>query len=417
MSGLKCWRHSRLWWAAAMALLAGPAAGDDWPQFRGPGGTGVSSEKKLPLEWGRDKNVRWRVEMPAAGNSSPIVSRGRVFVTVAEEKGKQRHLLCLDRKSGKELWRRTVTRPAGDKTHAANPHCAATPCADGERVVVWQAAAGLHCYDYEGKKLWSLDPGGVGHEWGEGSSPVIHGDRVLLNWGPGVKTSLFSVEKHSGKTVWKHDETGGDNKKWIGSWATPLVTKVGGKDQIILGYPRHVKGFDPASGKVLWTCEGLSDLVYADVALGDGVGVATGEDEGGETVAFRLGGEGNVTATHRLWSRKRKMEVGTGVIIGRHLWTADDPGFIRCTEVSTGREVLKERSPKGGAWGSIISAAGRLYVTTKSGHTVVFRPDLKGIKILAVNGFGEKSNSTPAISDGEIFLRTRAAVYCVSESR
>lgn len=401
---------NRLALACMVALLPSLAAADDWPQFRGPGGSGRSSEKELSLEWGPGKNVRWRAALAGTGNSSPIVSRGRVFVTVAEDKGAKRSLVCIDRETGKTLWSKSVACKAAEPSHEENPWCGSTPCADGERVVVWHASGGLHCYDFDGKELWSRDLGTFSHMWGYGSSPIFHEGRVLLNAGPGQRTFLIALDKKDGATLWQQDESGGKDDKWVGSWGTPVVAKVDGADQIVVGYPSHVKGYDPKSGKVLWTCDGLSQLVYADVVVADGVGIATGEDEAGDSVGFRLGGQ-------RLWARRRPLEVGTGVVVDRHLWTVDHGGIVRCTEMETGKEVLKERAPKGAAWGSLISAAGRVYYTSRSGETVVFTPDPKGIKVLAVNGLGEPSNSTPAFSNGEIFLRTASAVYGIAAKR
>jgi outer membrane protein assembly factor BamB len=395
------------------ALLTLAFLADDWAQFRGPGGTGVSAEKDLPLEWGAQKNVRWRVALPDAGNGSPIVSKGRVFVTVAEDKGKKRSLLCIDRKTGKTLWTRTVPFGGAEATHADNPYCGTTPCADGERVVVWHSSAGAHCYDFEGKPLWSRDLGKFEHMWGYGASPVFHEDRVLLNCGPGERTFLVALDKRTGEVVWKHEEPGGGLKEWVGSWGTPVVIEVEGRQEVVVGFPSAVKGFDPKTGKVLWTCGGLGKLVYADVVVGNGVGVATGEDEAGDSIGFRLGGKGDVTATHRLWARPRALEVGTGLILGPHLWTIDNGGILRCTDAKTGEEVHKERLPQGAAWSSMISAAGRVYVTARSGETLVLQLDPKAVKILAANSLGEKSNSTPALSDGEIFLRTHKAIYCI----
>ena len=397
-------------------LIAPVLAADDWPQFRGPSGNGVSVERDLPLEWGPGKNVRWRVALPHAGNSSPIVSRGRVFITVAEDKGRKRTLVCINRKTGKTLWSRTVRHPDVTPTHKENPYCGSTPCADGERVIAWHSSAGLYCYDFDGKPLWNRKLGKFAHIWGYASSPIIRDNRVFLNCGPGDRTFLVALDKRNGKTLWKQEETGGDSKKWIGSWATPVPVKAGGKEQLLLGFPRHVKAYDPESGRVLWTCKGLSDLVYSDITVGDGIGIATGEDEGGNSIGFRLGGQGDVSGTHLLWARRRKMEVGTGIIVDRHFWSADNSGMLRCTEIETGREVLKERLPGGPAWGSMIYAAGRIYITTRSGDTVVLDPDPKEMKVLAVNNLGEKSNATPAISGGEIFLRTNGAIICISKS-
>ncbi len=395
---------------AWVMLLGTVASADDWPQFRGPAGTGVSAEKAAPVEWGPQKNVLWRTPIAGTGNSSPIVSKGRVFITVAEDKGRKRSLMCLDRASGKALWTRTVEVADVEPTQQDNPYCGSTPCADGERVIVWHATAGLFCYDLEGKPLWTRDLGKVVHMWGYGPSPVLLGDRVLLNVGPGDRTFLASIDKKTGEVAWKAEESGGDGTKWIGSWATPVVVK----DQILLGYPSHVNAYDPATGKVIWTCGGLGKLVYADVVAGGGFGVATGEDEGGDSIAFRLGGSGDVTSTHRLWAHPRPLEVSTGQILDGKLWAVDNNGILRCTDVESGKDLLKERFP-GAAWGSMILAGGRAYVTTRAGDTVVFAPDPKKFEPLAVNRLGEPSNATPAISDGDLFLRTSKAVYCIRE--
>jgi outer membrane protein assembly factor BamB len=396
--------------AAVLLLVPALALADDWPQFRGPLGSGASAETAFPLAWGPEKNIRWRTPLPGVGNSSPIVSKGRVFITVAEDKGKKRSLCCLDRKTGAVLWTQTVAHADAEPTQQDNPYCGSSPCADGERVVVWHSSAGLHCYDFDGKPLWSRDLGKFAHMWGYGSSPVLHGDRVVLNCGPGRRTFLIALDTKTGRTLWQVDEAGGSDSKWIGSWATPRIVGAPGKEQILVAFPDHVNAYEPASGKVLWTCDGLGKLVYADVAVAGGIGVATGEDEAGNCIGFRIGGE-------RLWSRPRPLEVGTGMIVDGHLWTVDNGGFVRCTEAETGKEVLKDRLPGGAAWSSIVSAGKRLYVTSRSGDTVVFAPDPQKFEPLAVNKLGEATNSTPALSDGEIFLRTSQALYCVAEKR
>src|SRR5580765_6235001 len=185
---------------ALALLLFGPVAlAGDWDQFRGPFGAGKGSGPEVPVEWGPQKNIRWRTPLDGVGNSSPITSKGRVFVTVAAEKGKKRSLVCLDRKSGATLWTRTVEFAGVEPTQEDNPACGATPCADGERVVVWHASAGLHCYDYDGKLLWSRDFGKVDHMWGYGSSPIFHGEHVILNVGPGDQTFLVALDRKSGE--------------------------------------------------------------------------------------------------------------------------------------------------------------------------------------------------------------------------
>lgn len=389
-----------------LLLSATLAHADDWPQFRGPAGTGKADGAEAPFEWGPEKNVRWKTAIDGVGNSSPIVSRGRVFVTAATEKGRKRSLICLDRKTGAKLWTQAVDFAGVEPTQADNPACGSTPCADGDRVVVWHASAGLHCYDFGGKLLWSRDLGKVDHMWGYGSSPILHGDHVLLNVGPGDRTFLVALDRKSGEIVWKTEEPGGRSKEWVGSWCTPRVVKVDGKEQVLVAWPNAVKAYDPATGKEVWRCEGMGKLVYADVAVDSGIGIATGEDEGGASIGFRLGGG-------RLWSLARPLEVGTGMIVDGHLWTVDNNGVLRATVVETGKTALETRLPGGAAWSSMVSSAGCLYVTTRSGDTVVFKPDPKTFVPLAINKLGEPTNATPAFSDGEIFLRTSKSVSCV----
>jgi len=239
---------------------------------------------------------------------------------------------------------------------------------------------------------------------------------VILNCGPGERTFLIALDKDSGEMLWKQDEPGGASglvgkRNWIGSWSTPIIAEVGGADQVLVSYPKHVKAYDPASGEVLWRCGGLSNLVYTSVVVGDRVGVSIADEWGGPSIAFKLGGHGDVTEANRLWAEKRRMEVGSGIILGAHMWTVDGKaGIVRCVQVRTGEELWKDRCPGGPAWGSLIYAGGRLYVTIKRGDTVVFEPALDKLEIVAINRLGESSNSTPAVSDGQIFLRTDKAL-------
>ena len=172
----------------AVLLGAGALRADDWPAFRGPSGNGLSSESKAPTTWAPDKNIKWKVALPQKGNGSPIVSNGRVFIAGSEDKeGKVRALYCFDRKDGKQLWVKKVEFGKEMRTHGTNTHSPSTPASDGKSVVVWHGSAGLHCYDFEGKALWSRDLGEFDHLWGEGTSPVIHDGKVILNSGPGKK--------------------------------------------------------------------------------------------------------------------------------------------------------------------------------------------------------------------------------------
>jgi len=184
--------------AAAPGLLAG-----NWPQWRGPDGNGVSSEKNLPVKWSTNENVRWRTPLPERGNSSPIIWGNRVFVTQAVGGENRRTIMCFDRKDGKLLWQSGVTYTDREPTQRDNPYCAATPVTDGERVIASFGSAGLYCTDMEGKKLWHREFGKLNHMFGNASSPVIHGDLCFLYFGPDEKSRLIAVNKRTGETAWE----------------------------------------------------------------------------------------------------------------------------------------------------------------------------------------------------------------------
>ena len=182
----------------------------DWLQFRGPGGRGVSDETDVPLTWSAEKNVRWRAELPGPGNNgSPIVSKDAVFLAVATDEGRKRSLHCYDRATGALRWVRTVDFDGEEPTHRTSLYAGSTPVADGERVVVWHSSAGMHCYDYEGKLLWTQDLGSFIHIWGYGASPIIYGDLVINNCGPGERQRVVALNKHSGDIEWQTEEPGG----------------------------------------------------------------------------------------------------------------------------------------------------------------------------------------------------------------
>jgi outer membrane protein assembly factor BamB len=396
----------------------------DWPMFRGADRSGISTETKAPLNWSGEKNVKWKVALPSGGNSSPIVWGDRVFLTCAEDaRGFRRSLYCFSRADGKQLWVKTVAYERPDPHHAANPYCAPSPAADGKHVVVWHGSAGLYCYDYGGNEQWRLDLGTIRHIWGFAGSPVIHGDIVVLNCGPGERSFVTAINLSTGKPIWQTDEPGGAEDKsketgnWLGSWSTPVIVKVDGEEQALVTMPRHVNAYDLKTGKILWTCSGTGDLAYSDPMVNAelNVGVAMA-GYGGKAMGFKIGGSGDVTQSNRLWqsSAKPPQRIGSGVMIGKHLFMVQEPGFL-CIDPLTGTELWNHREPGHVFWGSIVAVGDRLYVTSQKGTTFVFAADSKEFRLLAKNEVGEKSNSTLAISEGQAFLRTYGHLYCIEE--
>jgi outer membrane protein assembly factor BamB len=399
------------------------ASAANWPAFRGPAGDGHSPETDVPLKWSATENVRWKAPLPEAGHSSPVVWGNRVFLTQALDKGSRRAVLCFGRADGKLLWQKETPYTDNEPIHKTSTYCAATPVTDGERVIASLGSAGLVCYDFTGKQLWHKDVGKMIHLWGNASSPILYGDLAILWVGPGERQVLLAVNKTDGATVWEHAEPGGksgldnDPKNWIGSWSTPLIAHVSDHDELLLGVPQQLKGFDPKTGAELWSCAGLGKLVYTSpVIAADGVVVALSGFTG-PALAVKAGGKGDVTAM-RLWHHTQGIpqRIGSPVLAGDHLYILNEPGQAQCLDVHTGKDAGKKARVAGTTWGSMVAAAGRLYVTDQQGDTVVLAAD-PSLEVLARNALGEKTMATPAISDGDIFIRTHKHLWCIGPKK
>ena len=400
----------------------------DWPAFRGPGGQGVAADTQAPTTWSADQHVLWKSVLPRPGNGSPIVVGERLFVTSAEDAdGKQRSLYALDAANGRRLWVKTESLDRKLPTHETNPYGGTTPVSDGRRVVVWHATAGLCCYDAAtGDTQWKRDLGEFVHMWGYGTSPILYQNKVLLHSGPGKRIFLAAFDLASGKTIWEVDEPqeGGPDRnsagQYMGSWSTPIVVSVDGQDQIILAWPTRVVGYDPATGKLLWSCDGLrhdrGDLAYSSPIVTEGICFVT-SGFNGVSLAFRLGGTGDVTESRTLWRKeKQPQSIGSGVAVNGFIYRPNaGPSTLECLEASTGKVRWSERSPAGNHWGSIVRVGDLLYVTGQDASTVVFKPNPDKLEVVSVNKLAGSSNSTPAIAGGRIYLRTDKAIWAIGD--
>ena len=392
---------------------------ENWPQWRGPQGTGISSEKAAPLEWSKDKNIRWRVKLPGPGNSTPIVWQDKVFVTCAAPNGHQRGTYCFARKDGAELWKQVVEFAGDEPTHSTNPACSGSPVTDGERVVAWHGSAGLFCYDLQGKELWKKDLGKFEHIWGVGSSPIIYKDLVILNAGPGLSVFVAAFNKQTGEEVWRKEFDFMKSEKldeFRGSWSTPVVYHDGTRDVLLLALPERLRAVDPTTGNELWNCGGASKLFYTSPLISNDVVVAMCGYMG-PAFAVRGGGAGDVTESHRLWMQtmKNPQRVGSGVVVDGKVYILNEDSIVWCLDAATGEVHWRHRLGGGATWGSAVHVAGRIYFPTTAGDVFVIEPDVKECKVLGKNSLGELMRASPAISDGEIFLRTYDGLYCVGQ--
>jgi outer membrane protein assembly factor BamB len=407
----------------SLAIIA-HASADNWPGWRGSNGLGHSSARDLPLNWSEKENVRWKTPLPDTGNASPAVWGDHIFLTQATHRGTKRGVLCIDRKTGKEKWSYFIEQKKVEPTHGTNPYGAATCATDGERVITSLGSAGLLCLDFDGNELWRKDLGEFVHIWGTASSPILHGDLCYLWCGPGERQFLIALDKKKGNEVWRHEEQGGqsglgkDGAKaaWVGSWSTPVIAKIGDHEELILSVPKKVKAFDPKTGKELWSCDGLTDLVYTSTVVSpDGVVIAM-SGYGGSGLAVRAGGTGDVTKTHRLWHHPRNPQrIGSCVIVGEHAFHVNEPGQASCFELKSGKDLWNQERLTGKTWGSPVYAAGRIYVTNYDGETFVFKPDPTKLDVLARNKLPDTVLASIAIADGDILIRGYKFLWCIAK--
>ncbi len=417
--------------------IGSPGFGNDpnWPQWRGPNGSGKTSATDVVTQWGPEQHVKWRIALPEAGNSTPIVWGEQIFLTQPLSESNQRALLCLDRQTGQERWRRGVVYGETEATHRTNPYCSASPVTDGERVIAWFGSAGLVCWDLEGNEQWRRELGPQEHMWGYGSSPILHGELCILNFGPGNREFLLAVDKRTGETRWKVDSlddaaerelSGPENdgnandftsdkarsERLRGAWNTPILVDVDGHAELIVALPRRVSAFDPSSGEPLWTCGGGAPLAYASLMASDGVIAALGGYRGA-SFAVRAGGHGDVTETHRLWHKPNDNGwLGTGVVDNGAIFICDMGGVIHAIDLRSGDELWKGRSAGGGTWSSITQTADRLmFLLTKSGTTTIFRPDREGLKTVAENELEESTNASVVVAGEVVIIRTDEALW------
>jgi outer membrane protein assembly factor BamB len=421
-------RTNRIICLLIVAAGLSSARGADWRQFRGPGGLGVSPEKDVPTEWSAEKNITWKAELPGAGASCPVTLGERVFVTCysgygmdVKDPGKmddlRRHLLCLDRATGKAKWTKEFEPALPEHKYAGegsyHGYAPSTPLVDGEFLYVFFGKSGVYCFDLDGKEVWHVSVGKKTNGWGSGPSPILYKDSLIIN--ASVESgSLVALNKKDGTELWK---TPGINS----AWNTPLlVTTKEEKQELVVSVQDRVMGFDPDTGKELWRCEGVHSYVCPSVVAHDGVIYAIGG--GGTALAVKAGGRGEVTKTHVVWREKKGSNVGSPIYHNGHLyWASDGGGLAFCQDVATGKVLYSERlTPASGQiWASPVLAGGNLYYVSKEKGVYVVAADPK-FQLVAHNviaGDKSRSNASLAVSGGQLFLRNDHYLYCIGKGK
>ena len=402
--------------SSSLCVLAGsaePSSQANWSRFRGPDGTGSSSDTNVPTKFDADDLV-WHTELPVRGHSSPIVWGERIFLTGATQKGDsvERHVLCLARDSGRLLWDQVATTGEGELLHKMNSWATPSCATDGERVVAFFGAGGLHCFDHSGRLIWSRELGGFPGRWGVGASPIFVDDMVIQNCDAEGDSFLVAVDRRNGKDVWRTPR----ESKPRGGWSTPIVIQADGRRELILNGEFGVDAYEPGTGKPLWNCKGFNGRGTPVPAWGDGRLYAV-NGKSGDVYAIRPGGSGDVTASHMEWHTDRRggRDLPSPVLVDDCLVVVNMTGIVTGYDAKTGRELWKERL--GGNYsGSPVVAGGLVYLLAENGDVNVIDAGER-FELIARNSIAQNSDevfrSSIAISDGQLLIRSDQRLYCV----
>ena len=405
---------------------------ENWPGWRGPGGDGVSAEKGIPTRWSSTRNIAWKVAIPGEGHSSPIIWSDKVFLTSSLTEKNKRILLCIDRLSGQTVWRRDVVQSPPETIHRLNSRASGTPATDGRQVyVTFMRAEGdrvvapnvgserlitpgkiiVAAYDLDGNEKWKTNVGDFVSAHGFNTCPVLFEDLVILNGDHDGDAYLVALDRQSGRERWR---TRRENK--TRSYVTPIIREINGRTQMILSGSLCVASYDPRNGKRHWIVDGPTEQFVASVVYDGKYVFATGGYPERHTLAIRPGGKGNVTDTHIAWRTTRGAAyVPSPIISGRYLLMVADSGIASCFEARTGKRHWMERLP-GGHSPSPVSADGLVYFVSDRGMTTIIRPS-KTFTVIAKNEIAEPVSTSPAISQGQIFLRTHQHLYCIGSKK
>jgi len=387
---------------------------ENWPGWRGPRGDGTSLEKNVPVRWSETQNVMWKVPIPGKEHASPIVWGRHIFVVTAIKEKKQRILLCLDRKDGQTLWQRVVFEAPMERINRLNSYASSTPATDGERVYVSfldRDKMFVAAYDFDGNKVWEVRPGVFSSMHGYCSSPVIWKDKVIVNGDHDGPSYIVALSRATGQTIWK---TPRPNR--TRSYCTPIIRQIDGRNQMILSGTKCVASYDPDTGKQHWLIDGPTEQFVASIVYNGELLFMTCGFPKRFIQAIRPDGRGNVTDTHVLWQKDRDCSyVPSPIAFGPYFLVVADNGVATCFEAKTGKSCWRERlGPHYSA--SLVSANGLVYFLSDKGVMTVVRPGAE-LEVVARNELGENTYASPAISDGQIFLRGDKHLYCISTDK
>jgi outer membrane protein assembly factor BamB len=398
----------------AVVLLSGA----DWPRFRGPNGTGIANDRDIPVKW-TEKNILWKTPLPGTGHSSAIVVKNRVFLEAATKT--ERLLICIDARSGKTIWTKSVPGQVAH-THDRSSLASATPCSDGECVycVFWDGKhVWLHGYDFAGKHLWKADLGEFTSQHGPGFSPMVYDGKVFVNNDQDGSAVLQAFHAKDGKPAW-------DVKRpaFRACYSTPFIHEQGASGpELIVTSTAGISGYNPTDGteiwKYTWSFTGMALRTVGSSVEADGLVIAAAGDGSGARgmIAVKLGGKGDVTRTNLVWEKDRGTPYVPSVLAYQgHLYTIHDKtGIATCYETKTGKIIWEERLNLP-MMSSPVLVDGKVFAAGERGDVVVFAASPAGGKPLARNHLGELVYSTPALANGRLYIRGEKHLFCIGKA-
>lgn len=448
---------------ASFALSTRARAADgNWPQWRGPLATGVAPAGDPPAKWSETENVKWKVKLPGKGSSTPIIWENLVFIhtampaagaaaaradaagAVAESavtpvllqdrprrggggrggfgggaapaEKYQFVLLCLDRQTGKTLWQKTVREEVPHEGHHKDHGFASySPVTDGKLVFAHFGSRGLHCYDVKGNLKWEKDFGKMQtrNGFGEGSSPALHGDTLVVLWDhEGDDDFIVALDKNTGKELWRKP------RKEITTWATPLVVEHAGRAQVIVSATGMVRSYDLKTGEQIWEIGGMTTNVIPSPVTADGIVYLTSGFRGAALLAVKLGGKGDLTGTDAVvWSHNKGTPYVPSPLLydNRLYFFSGNEARLSCFDVKTGKALYETQRVEDleGVYASPVGAAGRVYLVGRNGTTVVIK-HADAIDVVATNILDDRIDASPAVAGNELFLRGQSYLYCIA---
>lgn len=429
-------------------LLTSTSTADNWPHWRGVDGNGVAVNSSPPTEWSSTKNVKWKVAVPGKGSGSPAIWEDHVFITSAvpvggeesaaqtnqppqRQEGRSRSggrggsalrsmqfkVMCFNRADGSLAWEQTaIESKPHEGTHSTNGFASASPCTDGQHVYAHFGSRGLYCYTMNGELVWKRDDLGqmqTRATFGEGSSPTLVDDKIVVPWDHEGQSSIMALNKLTGETIWN------TNRDEPTCWATPLIIEHDGRKQVVMNGQTCARSYDLETGKELWRCAGQTERPVASAVAADGLVFVGSGHRGSFLAAFRPDGSGDIQGTdHVVWTLTRDTPDIASLLLsnGRLYFHKGKSGVLSCYDAATGKPKFEASrvGSLGNIYASPIAAGGHVYLTDRSGTTVVIK-DADTLEIVASNSVGETVDATPAPAGNQLFIRGEQHLFCIAE--